>query len=494
MSLSIRDIDLRIVNMRARMPFRFGIVTMTALPHLFLRAECKIDGQLQTGIAADHLPPKWFTKDPNTHFRDDLTDMIDVIRLACSHALSAGPHATVFDLWNTIYAAQKAVGTSKGYPPLLWGFGVSLVERALIDAFCRVSGITFGRALRENRLGLDLPQLYRQHVGDPAARLPSLNPSELLCQQPPRQVLSRHTIGLADPLTDADIAAADRVTDGLPQSFEACIRTYGLSRFKVKLFGNLDTDLPRLRAIAEVIERNASPTFAFTLDFNENFSAVEPFRAHWESLAADRSLANFLQKLLFIEQPLHRNVALSPQVKMAMSDWPNRPPVIIDESDSEIGSLIQALDCGYAGTSHKNCKGVIKSIASACLLKHLRRTNPTQNYILSSEDLSNVGPVSLPQDLAVAVNLGISHVERNGHHYFAGLSMFPPSVQEQVLAQHPDLYRRHAAGYPTLNIMNGAISVGSVLDAPFGVGFELDTSQFTRLDDWTFGSLGLSDP
>lgn len=491
MSLSIHSIDLRVINMRARMPFRFGIVTMTALPHLFLRADCEIDGRRQAGVSADHLPPKWFTKDPNTHFRDDLTDMIYVIRQACSHALVAGSHATVFDLWNAIYSAQKVSGTSKGYPPLLWSFGVSLVERALIDAFCRALNITFGQALRENRLGLDLPRLYRQHVGNPAAQIPPLDPSELLCKPPPRQVLSRHTIGLADPLTDADIADADRVTDGLPQSFESCIRTYGLSRFKVKLFGKLDTDLPRLRAIANVIENNATPTFAFTLDFNENFKAVERFRAHWESLAAEASLANFLQKLLFIEQPLHRNVALSPDVKTAMSEWPNRPPVIIDESDSEIGSLIQALDCGYAGTSHKNCKGVIKSIANACLIEHYRRVSPSRPYILSSEDLSNVGPVSLAQDLAVAVNLGITHVERNGHHYFAGLSVFPPNVQQQVLTHHPDLYRRHAAGYPTLKITNGAIDVGSVLDSRFGVGFELDTSLFSALKDWSFDSLGL---
>ena len=44
--------------------------------------------------------------------------------------------------------------------------------------------------------------------------------------------------------------------------------------------------------------------------------------------------------------------------------------------------------------------------------------------------------------------------------------MFPPAVQRQVLAHHGDLYRD--IGFPSLNLHGGAISVGSVVDAPFG--------------------------
>jgi hypothetical protein len=39
-------------------------------------------------------------------------------------------------------------------------------------------------------------------------------------------------------------------------------------------------------------------------------------------------------KLLFIEQPWHRDVALSPAVGAALQAWPERPPIIIDESDA----------------------------------------------------------------------------------------------------------------------------------------------------------------
>jgi hypothetical protein len=75
--------------------------------------------------------------------------------------------------------------------------------------------------------------------------------------------------------------------------------------------------------------------------------------------------------------------------------------------------------------------------------------------------------------------LGIRSVERNGHHYHAGLSQFPRSVQQQVLAHHPDLYAASADGWPALKITNGEINLQSINQAPFGVGFGLKMEQFT---------------
>jgi hypothetical protein len=185
-----------------------------------------------------------------------------------------------------------------------------------------------------------------------------------------------------------------------------------------------------------------------------------------------------------VEQPFHRDVALRSDAVAGLADWPDRPPLIIDESDAEIESLPQALRLGYAGTSHKNCKGVFKGIVNACLLAQRRRERPNSSLILSGEDLANIGPVALLQDLAVCAVLGITSVERNGHHYFAGLSMFPQEVRRQVLQAHGDLYRPSRDGWPTLSIRDGGLSIRSLLSAPFGVGFPLRVEQFSSLDDW----------
>ena len=112
------------------------------------------------------------------------------------------------------------------------------------------------------------------------------------------------------------------------------------------------------------------------------------------------------------------------------------------------------------------------------------------NHYVEAE--SAVGrPSRIEHANAVPVPVGLEHVERNGHHYFRGLSMLPTDLAEQTLAAHGDLYSRHAGGFPTLRIRGGAAQIGSVVDAPFGVAFLPDLDSLTRPEDWQFESLGL---
>jgi hypothetical protein len=331
-------------------------------------------------------------------------------------------------------------------------------------------------------------------LGEVHPELAGAQPAGLLPPAPLPAVIARHTVGLGDPLRDEEIPAPERLDDGLPQSLAACVRTYGLTHYKLKLWGDAGRDVARLAAIAAVVDGAAGWPCRFTLDGNEQYSTVEAFRSFWESLAGDSALAPLLRRVLFVEQPLHRDAALAPAALAALRAWDDRPPLVIDESDGALYDLPAALAGGYAGTSHKNCKGVFKGLANACLLANRRRTDPQGRYLLTGEDLANVGPVALLQDLAAMATLGVAHVERNGHHYFAGLSMLPPDVQEQVLATHGDLYRRHPRGFPTLDLRGGRIEVGSVVAAPFGVGFRFDPTRYTPLDDWDSASIGLGAP
>ncbi|MDQ3700043.1 MAG: hypothetical protein M3442_03870 [Chloroflexota bacterium] len=501
--VTVREVDLRVLNMHTRLPFRYGIATLTVVPHLLLRLHVDVDGTTQIGQAAEGLPPKWFTKDPQTSFRQEVEDMLRVVRHAGDVALAAGGAATPFDLWWSVYRTHSAWAASLGLPPLLAGLGPSLVERALIDAFCRAQGLTFPTAVRRNAFGARLGDLHPE--------LDRLAPAELLPATPLRAVAIRHTVGLADHLRDGDIPPAERVDDGLPQSLAACVQAYGLTHFKVKLYGDVARDRARLREVAAVLSEHAGGRYAFSLDGNEQYHAVAEFRALWEALAAEATLAPFMGHILFVEQPLHRDVALSPAAGTDLRAWTSRPPIIIDESDGAIESLPLALEQGYAGASHKNCKGVFRSLANACLLEWRRRREPQRSFVLSAEDLANVGPVALLQDLAAVATLGIDHVERNGHHYFPGLSMFPPDVQQAVLRDHGDLYVRSPhppspvwepsvplaqplpVPFPTLAITQGQVRLDSVVDAPFGARSLVDPAAFVPLDDWRFESLGLAE-
>ena len=95
---------------------------------------------------------------------------------------------------------------------------------------------------------------------------------------------------------------------------------------------------------------------------------------------------------------------------------------------------------------------------------------------MSGEDLGNVGPLSTLQDFAAHAALGVTSVERNGHHYFTGLAQFPRALQEHALRHHADLYVPMADGCPRLNIRDGKLALGSVNAAPFGIPGEVDLS------------------
>ena len=481
--IQINVIDLRVQNMRTRMPFKFGISTMTAVPHLVLGMLLEADGRTGWGYSADHLPPKWFTKNPETSLEDEVGDMISVIRHASDAALTIGPATDPYALWRKLYEAQKAWGTERGFAPLLWGLGTSLVERAMIEAFCRLRGTDFGQAMRANAFGLRLED-FNPH-------LKGLEPADVLPDAPITATNVRHTVGLGDPLTRPDIPPEALCNDGLPQSLDEVIDTYGISYFKIKLFGDQARDFDRLKQTAGIIGGRLD-RYAFTLDGNENYGDMESFRSFWEALRADRDLTGFLGRLICIEQPLHRNIAMDEAVRQHFQAWPDRPPFIIDESDGDIGDVERAVDIGYAGTSYKNCKGVFKGLSNAAYLKYLSNRHPDRAYVLTSEDLSNIAPIALMQDLAVLATLGVDHSERNSHHYFKGITVWPDDIQEQVVKCHPDLFSLHADGFPCMSIHQGRINMESVTTSPFGVGFEFEDSlsvQLTPLDEWRYASL-----
>jgi hypothetical protein len=452
------------LELRARMPFRYGIATMTDVPQVIVRLTFDLAGRPATGLAADLLPPKWFTKDAARGLAEEVDEMLRVIRAAITHA--RGLRApTPFAFWRELHAAQGAWAAREGLPPLLAHFGTSFVERALLHAVCRRHGATLSGALRANLFGVELGALHPVLAG--------VAPADFLPAVPPAAVFARHTVGLSDPITSGDLPAVERVADGLPQTLDEVIRCYGQRHFKIKVNGEAARDRDRLGRMAAVLARECGGDFAFSLDGNESFHDVASFRDYFRGLRADPSLTALWPHLLYVEQPWHRQVALSPAIGELARAWPERPPVIIDESDADLASLPAALELGYAGTSHKNCKGVFKSVANAALLA--RRRAAGLPAVLSGEDLGNVGPLSTLQDLAAQAALGVTSVERNGHHYFAGLAQFPPGLQEHALRHHPDLYVRDArSAWPRLHLRDGQLALGSVNAAPFGVPGEVD--------------------
>jgi len=427
---SLRSIEFAERHVRLRMPFRFGVVTLTESPQAFVRARIRLEdgphsGREAEGAAAELLAPKWFDKDPALTNEDNYQQLRGSLRAARA-AYLAGGAATA---WGHFLAhAQRGLVAS---------YGPALVDRAALDALCRALGASFYDAVRANAIGagrfgeLDLPAHF--------ARL-----------EPAKNIAARHTVGLLDPITAADVA--ERVNDGLPETLEEVVARYGHRYFKLKVAGEARADVERLAAIAAVLDRISEPYHA-SLDGNEQYEDMAGVAELWRRMRSDGRLARLAASVLFIEQPVKRDRALERRVEGI------EKPVIIDESDDSLDAFPRARALGYSGVSSKTCKGLYKS-----LLNRARCSAWGDGCFMSGEDLTIQPGLALQQDLALVSLLGIAHVERNGHHYVNGMAGLPAAEQEAFLAAHPDLYER-SHGAARVRIRGGMLEIGS-LDCP----------------------------
>ncbi len=431
--------------MSTRLPFRYGIAEMVAAPHVLVVVDVRDGTAAASGYASEHLPPKWFVKDPTSSFADEVADLTAAILAAAEHAdgLTA---ATTFALALELDDRQRDWADRRGMAGLAAGLGSALVERATIDAVCRLTGVPFVDALERGVLGFDPALLHPELAGAPAP-------------VPGRatRIAVRHTVGLGDPLEDRDVV--DDPEDGLPVSLDSSIRRYGLRYVKLKTSGDAEADIDRLRRVERLFRRHDTEP-RYTIDGNESMRSADHLHDWMEKVLGAPELNGVRERLVAVEQPLHRDVAMREEMAPTLRRLSGRAAVIVDESDGDREAVRRAMDLGYAGGTYKGCKGVFRGLANAALIA--RRGG---GAVLTAEDLSTVPPLTVSQDLVVCAAMGLRHVERNGHHYFGRLA--PVGLDEAAARAHPDLYVRDDARV-RLRVERGSVRLESALRAPFG--------------------------
>ena len=449
-----------------RMPFRFGGVTNTHGRQAVIRLRIRMeDGREGWGYASESLGGKWFDKNPALSDEQGLNQLRQSLKLAAETYLASAPN-TPFGFFADNYAGQVAACAARGLLPLVSTYGPALLDRGILDAICRLQGISFYAAMRGNLPGMQPHAIIPDMAGfDFDAFLAGLQPS--------LSMDARHTVGLVDPLVAADQAPEDRVNDGLPETLEEVIAAYGHRYFKLKIGGNRAADIERLSRIAAVLDRLEGPYFA-TIDGNEQYADAEAALDFWRAMEAEPALKRLRDSTLFVEQPIMRQTALSTPV----GSFTAVKPLIIDESDGEIDSFPRAKAMGYNGVSSKVCKGFYKSVINRARCQLWNAEQSDKRYFMSAEDLTVHAGLSLQQDLVLVNLLGLGHVERNGHHFVDGFCERPASEADAFLAAHPDLYHRHS-GKVRLRIEAGKLHMAS-LDCPgFGA---LPAPDFSQLE------------
>ena len=462
---TVREVELYERPVVLRLPFRFGVVTLTECPQAFARARIEFaDGRSEWGAAAEMMAPKWFDKNLALSNEDNFDQLREVLRLARGAYLGDATPATAFGHFARHHDAHLAAANARGFNPLLASYGPALVDRAALDALCRAQGVSFYQAMTANLPGIG------------AAR-PEFNGLEierfLAALEPAATIAARHTVGLLDAITSADLA--QRVNDGLPETLEEVIRACGHRHFKLKVGGQVDADLARLEAIASVLDRAAEP-YAVSLDGNEQYEDAHGVAQLVDGIRSRPALARLWDSILFIEQPIARKLALDEDLREADLG----KPVIIDESDGELDTFTAARERGYAGVSSKTCKGLYKSVLNAARCAAWNAEVGETRYFMSAEDLTTQAGLSVQQDLALVNLLGIVHVERNGHHYVNGMAAQPQAEQDAFLVAHPDVYER-SHGAVRLKIREGRIEVGSLACPGYASAAMPDFSAMTTL-------------
>ncbi|HIG06125.1 MAG TPA: hypothetical protein EYQ08_10430 [Planctomycetes bacterium] len=458
MQITVTEIELELKECHTRIPFRFGVHTLTEAPMAVatLHAETS-DGTPMVGYTSELLVPRWFEKNLDRSVEADIESLVESIQIA-GQILLDGTKASVFDhYWRTLEDRVLSVPVTAA-DRLTRGFGCAIWERAMMDATCRGVGIPFIDALDCDLFKI---QPDRFHSSIPAGW--KFHPAPL-----PSTIAVRHTIGLLDDLEEASEGSP---VDGLPVTLVEDIRRHGLAWFKVKVGGDPLQDLERLGQVARILEDEVSPGYRVTLDGNEQYADPAQLAQVLEQLSAKGPGSTFVDAIVTIEQPVPRSLTFDESA--SPSELARFAPVIIDEADHGPEAFPEALRIGYRGVSAKNCKGVSRSIAHQGLCDHHQG-----GAFISGEDLTNLPPWGLHQDLLTVAALGLHHVERNGHHYFRGLDHLPPAEAASLVSDHPDLYRPLGDG-AELHIESGNLSIRSLDCEGYGCTIE-PTSQQRR--------------
>jgi L-alanine-DL-glutamate epimerase-like enolase superfamily enzyme len=306
-------------------------------------------------------------------------------------------------------------------------------DAAVHDAFGKLHGrncyLTYGPDLMTHDLAHYLLPEFRGEYLD-----------KYVLKKPRPRMPLYHLVGAVDPITEGDIKK--RVGDGLPETLPEWIRYNGLTHLKIKLNGDdLAWDVDRVLRVdwvaAETQRQRGVTQWFYSLDFNERCPNVEYLLAFLHQVK-EKTPAGF-DRVQYVEQPTARD--LKANRGNVMHEAAKLKPVVIDESLTELESLLLAREMGYTGAALKACKGQTQALLMAAAAQKYK-------MFLCVQDLTCPG-ASLIHSAGLAAHIpGVAAIEANSRQYV-------PVANKGWEDRFPGIFR----------IKDGTIETG-VLDKP----------------------------
>jgi L-alanine-DL-glutamate epimerase-like enolase superfamily enzyme len=427
-----RPTDARIVSVnhafdefKYRAPYQFGGRSVDAVT--ILNVNCRIRteaGKEAWGFGSMTLGNAWAfpaaSQDAGLGAMKALADALTPVTAACDD--SGHP----FDLFRVLepeylktaarVSAERALPVP--IPKLCMLVVASAFDAAIHDAYGKAFGVssyeTYGRAFVRSDLSTDLGRQFRGEYLD--RYVPS---------RPQPTMPLFHSVGASDPLEAGDVRT--RIEDGLPNTFEEWIARDGLTRFKIKLNGgNLEADIDRILRIDRIVNRalagRAGVEWKYLLDFNEGCPNVG-YLLDCLRRVREATPSGF-DRILYIEQPTARD--LKKDRANVMHEAAKLRPVVIDESLTDLETLLLAREMGYTGVALKACKGQTHAMLMAAAAQKF-------GMFLCVQDLTCPG-ASLVHSAGIAARVpGNAGIEANARQ-------FVPAASEGWEARFPGLF------------------------------------------------------
>jgi L-alanine-DL-glutamate epimerase-like enolase superfamily enzyme len=286
-------------------------------------------------------------------------------------------------------------------------------DAAIHDAYGKLLGRstyqTYGRDAMRRDLGAYLGKEFRGEYLD-----------KYIQDKPTERIHIYHSVGGADPILEEDLKT--RLDDGLPNTLPEWIRYNGLTHLKIKLNGgDLAWDVERVVRVEHAAASVSSqPTYC--LDFNENCPNVGYLLDFLRQIK--QKVPGAFDRVQYVEQPTKRD--LKADRANVMHEAAKLRPVVIDESLTDLESLLLAREMGYTGVAIKACKGQTQATLMAAAAQKF-------GMFLCVQDLTCPG-ASFVHSAGLAAHVpGITTIEANSRQYV-------PKANEAWAKRLPELF------------------------------------------------------
>ena len=409
--IRIEEVRFSYEDFRYRTPYRFGAQTVDRVT--LLNVDCMVRtvaGDVSRGFGSMTMGNAWSFPSKTLSYDTTLGAMkalaARISGITNGYREPGHPVDINCALEPEYLAAARAVSQemhlAEPIPKLCTLVTASPFDAAIHDAYGKALGRSSYLTYGSDCMPYDLSHyLGAEYKGEYLSRY-------VLPQPTPRMALY-HSVGASDPIVASDIR--QRIDDGLPETLPEWIRYNGLLRIKIKLAGNdLAWDLARVvgidRATTETQRELRVAEWFYSLDFNEQCPNVDYLLEFLRRLR--EQTADGFARIQYVEQPTARD--LKADRANLMFAAARLRPVVIDESLTDIESLMLAREMGYSGAALKACKGQSQVLLMAAAAeKH--------KMFLCVQDLTCPG-ASLIHSAGLAARIpGVAAIEANAREY-----------------------------------------------------------------------------